>query len=484
MKAGKCFWTAVFGLALCVSVSRAQQTDPRVNPPVPPQGPVSPGERSQAPKQGGEGEPVPPLVVPTQDARPLSGVELFTLGEMGKKRSYLLPSFEFLESADTNGDITSGQSNFDAVTSLFGRISLQRVWSRYQLTADYSGGGYVYNTRSGSNSAIHQFGLAQRIDWRRWSLLLSDRFAYLPEASFGFGGYSGLAGLGANVLNLNPVFGTDLNPIFEPSQTILTARAQRISNAVIGEVDFRINPKSSITASGSYGILRSPGFGFIDSSNAVFLTGYNYALTHKDTLALTYGLSLFRFAGTNERIHNHSAHVAYGRRLTGRLALQLSAGPEISTFTNGVAGSGNRVSWGMQSSLTYQFRRTSLGGSYANYLTSGSGVLTGAQTHQVQVTVNRQLTRVWSGTLDLGFVHNAALPEFTTGTFIPAFNSEYGGVTVSRPLGRYMNLLMTYYLQRQSSNTGPCTTSFCGTVPLRHHFGLGFNWHHRPILID
>ncbi len=482
MKARERLWTAVLALVLCVPATWAQQTDPRVNPPVPPQGPLSPGESSKVPK---EGAPEPPLATPTPDTRPLSGVEQFTLGQMGKERSYLLPSFEFLETADTNSDITSGQTNLDAVTTLFGRISLQRVWSRYKLTADYSGGGYLYNTRSGLNSAIHQFGLTQRIAWRRWSLLLGDRFSYLPEASFGFAGfYSGLAGSGANVLNLNPVFGTNFNLILEPNQTILTARAPRISNTAVAEVDYNISPKSSITASGSYGILRFPGLEFTDSSNAVFLTGYNYNLTHRDTIALTYGLSLFQFKSTNQHIHNHSAHVAYGRRLTGRLALQLSAGPEISTFTNRVTGSGNRVSWGMQSSLLYQFQRMTLGVYYANYLTGGAGVLTGSQSHQVHMTVTRQLSRVWSGSLDLGFARNTALQELTTGTVIPAFNSEYGGAQLSRPLGRYMSLFMTYYLQRQSSNTGPCTVSFCGTVPLRHHFGVGLNWHHRPILID
>src|SRR5262249_13285836 len=236
------------------------------NPPAPPQGPLSPGQgSSKAPNQGGaRAEPEPPLAMPTPDARPLSGVEQFTLGQMGKRRSYLLPSFEFFESADTNSSITStnsgtttSQSNVDAVTTLLGRMSLQRIWSRYQLTADFTGGGYLYDTRSDLNSLIDQFSLSQRINWRRWSLLLGDRVSYLPEASFGFSGpyYSGLPGT-------TPV---NFNPLFEPNQSILTARSSRLSNSVVGEVDFNINPRSSVTASGAYEILRFPGASFIDS---------------------------------------------------------------------------------------------------------------------------------------------------------------------------------------------------------------------------
>jgi hypothetical protein len=479
-KVRECYWTTILALALCVPATWAQQTDPRVNPPVAPQRPLSPGESSSKAPEESAITPSPEPNQATSDTRPLSGVEQFTLGQMGKRRSYLLSSLQFFQTADTNSGITSGQSNLDAVSTLLGHVTLQRVWSRYELAADYSGGGYLYNTRSGLNAAIHQFGVTQRIAWRRWSLLLGDRLGYLPEASFGFGGLH-YYGLGGSVTNL-----TNINPIFEPNQTILTARAPRISNTVVAEVDYHIGPKSSIAASGSYGILRftGSGLGFINSSEAVFQTGYNYSPTHRDTLALTYGLSLFRFEGTNERIQNHSVHGAYGRRITGRLALQLSAGPEIATFSKRTAGSGTRVSWGMESALLYQFRRTTLGISYANYLTGGAGVLAGAQSHQVHMTVQGQLSRVWFGSLDLGFARNTALQELTTGTVISAFNSGYGGVTLSRPLGRYTSLYFNYYLQRQSSNTGPCTVTICGTVPLRHHFGLGFNWHHRPILID
>ncbi len=476
MKVRDCLWATICALALCVPATWAQQTDPRVNPPVAPKPPLSVDESSSKAPEESAITPSPEPNQATPDTRPLSGIEQFTLGQMGKRRSYLLSSLQFLETADTNSNITSGQSNLDAVSTLFGHITLQRVWSRYELAADYSGGGYLYNTRSGLNSAIHQFGVTQRIAWRRWSLLLSDQVGYLPEASFGFGGLN-YYGLGGSVTNL-----TNVNPIFEPNQTILTARATRISNTVVGEVAYTIGPKSSITASGSYGILRFTGTGssLIDSSNEVFLTGYNYALTHRDTIALTYGLSLFRFEGTNQRFQNHSVHVAYGRRITGRFALQLSAGPEIATFSN----PGTRLSWGMGSFLLYQFRRTSLGISYSNYLSGGSGVLVGAQSHSIGMTVGRQLSRRWSGSLDFGFARNTALHENTAQAANPAFYAGYAGVTLSRPLGRYMGVSINYYLQRQSSNTGPCTVTICGTVPLRHHFGLGFNWHHRPILID
>ncbi len=485
MKVRQQFWTVVFALLLCVSASWAQQTDPPVNPPVPPQGPLSPGQSStKAPNEGGARvEPEPPLAMPAPDARPLSGVEQFTLGEMGKRRSYLLPSFEFFETADTNSSITStnsgttsSQSNVDAVSTLLGRMSLQRVWSRYHLTADLTSGGYLYDTRSDLNSLIEQFSLRQRITWRRWSLLLGDRVSYLPEASFGFSGpyYSGLPG--TTLVNFNP--------LFEPNQSILTARSSRLSNSAVGEIDYKISPKSLLTASGAYQILRFPGASFIDSSNAVFSTGYNYNPTQRDTLALTYGLSLFRFRGTNQRIQNHSVHVAYGRRITGRLALQLSAGPEVATFTHRVAGPDTRVSWGMGSSLLYRYQRTSLRISYTNYLSGGAGVLTGAQSHEVDMAVDRQLSRVWTGSLIFGFAHNRALSQTTAGPTTPVFNSGYAGVNVNRPFGRHMNLYLTYALQRQSSNTGPCTVGICGNVPLRHHFGLGFNWHLRPIMID
>ena len=202
-------------------------------------------------------------------------------------------------------------------------------------------------------------------------------------------------------------------------------------------------------------------------------------------MALVYGFSRFRFRGQNRDIDDHSVQLAYGRRITGRLALQLSAGPEIYIVSDPVSGSGRLLTWTAQSGLTYQFRRSSLAVSYATYLAGGSGVLNGSQSHSVQMTVTQRLSRMWSGSLDAGFARNTALQGTTTQTNT-AFNTWYGGFNLSRPLGRYTNLYFNYYLQRQTgTDPSSCITGgVCSTSLLRHHFGVGVNFHSRPYRLD
>jgi hypothetical protein len=470
---------AILGVALFAPRVCAQQTDPRVNPPVAPQKPLptnessakAPGEAAGAPEQ-------------TPDTSPLSGAELFTLGQLGKTRSYTLASFQVFESADTNVAVTSTKTSLSSATTLLGHIGLHRVRGRYQLTTDYQGGYSLYSPRSDLNTSIHDFGLSQRIAWRRWSLLLRDQLSYLPEASFGLS-----AGQGGTISQ-------DLNPIVVPNQSILTSRTQRISNTAVAELQHVLSRKSSVTASASYAILQfvnSPSF--LNNRNAVFLIGYEYSPSPRNSLALNYGFSIFRYGGQGRgQVYDHMVHAAYGRRITGRLALELSAGPELYVFKspasqNNVSRSSTRLNWGMESTLRYRWPKTNLRITHASYLNGGAGVVAGAQTPEVRLTADQQLSRVWRGTLDLGFARNSSLPETTSLSTPVRFDALFGGVGLRRQLGRHMNLSLSYRALRQHAVSG-CTPSAvglvttCSNLPVRHHFDLGLEWRNRQLSLD
>jgi hypothetical protein len=112
--------------------------------------------------------------------------------------------------------------------------------------------------------------------------------------------------------------------------------------------------------------------------------------------------------------------------------------------------------------------------------------MNGAQTHSVQMTLTQRLSRVWSGSLDAGFSRNSALQGTTTPTNT-VFNSWYGGFTLNRPLGRYTRVYFDYHLYRQSgTNDAACITGgICSSTSLlNHQFGVGFNFHTRPYLLD
>lgn len=484
-------WALIVVLALGVSTAWAQQQkDPRLNPPVAPLPPIMAGESSS---KALSDDPVPvPQNALKPDESPLSGAEAFSLGIKSGGRSYVSPSINYMQFADNNQRTSTSIDDWRTTGTLTGSLALQQTKSRSQLGINYSGGGSLFSNVSSSRFSYHRLGFSEQISWRRVTLLLADSMTYLPESSFGGGGFGGissglLGGLGNGSIGtgLGGGFGGGLQPGIVPSQSILTGTGSRISNSAMGQIQIAISPRASMTASGSYGLLRFLESGFISSNNYQFSTGYNYKLNPADTIGVVYSMNMLRFGGINRSADFHNIHLAYGRRLTGRLAMRLTGGPQFGTFTNPVSGTGNRVSWSVQSSLLYNFRNTDLGLSYSHGTSSGSGVFVGSDTDRVEGSLSRQLTRMWSGNLVFGFAHNKSIQALNAVATNRNVNTWYTGFQLRRPLSRKANLDFTYNLTGQSANNPVgCTGLACGRLPLRHQFSLGLSWGFGPYAID
>ncbi len=483
-------WLGMLALAIFSPALRGQEKDPRVTQPVKPLPGIVAGESSS--KAPAEAAAVPAVPAAKRDSRPLSGAEEIGLG--GGGTSQLLTAFQVLQSVDTNGGSVPGQSQAKALTSVRGTVSLQRIWSTRQLSLQYSGGGSLYNTETQNNGPYHQFGFSQQFTFQRWTMLVSDFMSYSTNSTFGGGGaiggsFGGLGGLGGGIgggLGGGGFGGqgTGLNSGLLPSQTIFTSHSGRISNSVVGQAQYNFSARSSVTGTASYGLLHFLDSGFIDTRSFAFQSGWNREITARDTIALSYGLNLIRFQGSNGEVNNHTVHFNYARRITGRMALRLAAGPQINLTDSPVNGSATRLSWSTQTQLTYRFRRSDLDLSYNRRLTGGSGVLLGANSDLVRVGVNRRLGRSWETGVGLGFAHNRNLRELTTGLAERKFNTVQADFSVRRPVGRSANVYFLYNLQWQKSDSSPCVTAPCTSRLTRHHFGIGFDFQMRPIQLD
>lgn len=456
----------------------AQQKDPRLNQPVQPLPGVSSGESSSKTSPNAAGDQANAM---KPDTRPLSGAEQFSLGSMGGGRNLLFMNAQFREIADSNSTGTGGSGNvWDSASLVSGAIGIKHFSARSELTATYAGGGAIYNTRDNLNEMYHQATISEKLTWRRWTLLLSDQASYLPESSFGLGGLNlpgGVGGLGT----LGGPF-SNLNPVFDPSQSILTGRARRISNSFVGEVQYAISPRSSFTASGSYGMLSFLDDGFIDSTSEMFRGGYDYMLNAKDTIGFTYNFSRFNFGGQDSAVQNHAAQLAYGRRITGRLALQLYGGPSFSRFENAAASTKGEWdnSWSAGAMMRYQLANGGISLTYLHGVSGGAGVFAGSERDEIRVSADRKLARQLTGAVNFGYSHNAGLGQVQlSDAFVPSnfrFNSWYGGTTLNRTIGRRLSLFFNYALERQDIGNSVCVSGACGNTFLRHEFGLGLNW--------
>jgi hypothetical protein len=408
------------------------------------------------------------------DTHPLTGVQNPTLGTPGIRHSYWVPGFQYANTVRSSALNQPTSSGWNTTSFVVGTLSLLDAWGRAQLSVNYSGGESFSSDSAQGNSHFHQFGLAQTFDWGRWQLSFLDQFSYLPETQFGFGVGTGLSIPGVGGSLAPPLPG--LQNSYIPNQTIFTTVGPRYSNAVATQVAYTVSPRGSITAAGSYGILRFIEAGNIESNSANFNIGYSYDVTRTDTLGVQYRFGSYRFLGNPQAIDDQVVQVMYGHKITGRIALQLFVGPDVTTFRVPVRNSSSRVSGSGGANLTYALNRGSLALTYNHGVSGGSGVLTGANTDQLQFILRRQVSREWAASLNLGYSRNGSI---TGPVHSQGYNSWYIGGALNRPFGRNTN----FSVEIQASNQAVCAAGTCSTNFTLQQITLGLQWHTRPFVL-
>jgi hypothetical protein len=419
------------------------------------------------------------------DTTPLAGAQNLTLGLPPSGHSFLLPSFGVSSSAQIY-PYNSSQPNSPGViesTYLTGRLALMRSSGRSNLSLDYMTGGSFSTDSNQENAVIQNLHFSDTIHWGRWSTMFGDQLSYTPQSPFGFGGLGSLNNLGVglgSVVGSNPGF----NSNFLPGQSILINGSSQISNAAIGEVDYSLSHRASLTFAGSYGLLDFVNAGFQNSSSVTFQGGYNYLLDRKNSIAVFYGFSATMFSGLSQRIQDHSVQLSYARRITGRLSFQVAAGPNALIYKSPLAGPSTVASWRASTSLSYQYRHFGMGFSYNHSVTGGSGLLAGAETDLFSGHLDHAFNRDWDATVSTGYSRNQALRQMmpTAGNAGP--QAWFASAMVSRHFVRYGNLFIAYGASGQSSLASLCTLPACRVSSLSHTVSIGYNWGLRPILLE
>src|ERR1700688_857098 len=412
----------------------------------------------------------------TPDTSPLTGIQTPGLGSVEFRHSYWVPGVQVANTVQSGGN---GGSWFDT-TYLAGNLSLSEAWAHSHLTLNYSGGGY-FSTGNEGNGTYQQLGFVQGFTWRRWQLQFFDDFAYLPTSQFGFGGLSGIAGPGVSG-SLSPVSPL-LNGIYLPNQTVLLANGPRYSNSFAAQANFAVSPRGSITLIGSYGLLRFTTPGNIDNDDEIGSIGYNYAVTKNDSVGVLYRFTAYHFTGQPQAIGDHTFNLAYGRKITGRLGLSLSAGPEIITFRVPVGTITQQTNLSLGASLTYGLERGNISLGYSHGTNGGSGVLAGATGCFIDATSTRHIPRVWAARANFGYGREHAFAA--VGALAAAsYNNYYFGVGLERPIGRNSFLSLGYTAYIVNTNLAACGISLCspGTTT-QHQLAVGYQWHTRPFVL-
>ncbi|HET8925016.1 MAG TPA: hypothetical protein VFN26_18695 [Candidatus Acidoferrum sp.] len=415
------------------------------------------------------------------DVRPLTGIQNPTLGTPEFRHSYWVPGFQYSDIVSSNSLNQTTNSGWNSTSYLVGNLSLYEAWSRSRLSVNYSGGGFFPSDSSQSRGYFHQFGLDQNFDWGRWQLALLDQFFYLPDSPFGFGGGTGISipGVGGSLGAPLPGLGGS----YQPNQTILTSFGARYGNSFAPQVSYTISRRSSINIAGSYGILRFVQAGNIQSNDYGANAGYNYSLGKKDTLGVLYRFNAFRYIGIPQGLNDHAVQLSYGRKITGRLALQLSGGPEFTMFAVPMGNASNQIGASASVGLNYGTARNFMTLTYTHGVSNGSGVQVGSSSDQLQTGLARQLSRTWKGNFNFGYARNGSLGSPGMSQTPQSFNSFYVGGNLSHPLGREATFSIAYTARIQISNQAICAGGVCNTNHTENQITLGFSWHTRPFVL-
>jgi hypothetical protein len=484
---GRTTWVAFLMLGVTATPALAQQ-----------QGQEKPADQASAPipayhsplasaADNGDDEGLiadPNRLIP--DSRSLTGAQTFSLGELPTRHSYWQPHVDFTSTISSNGLSSTTNTGWTTWSTFYGGIDVHRIAGNSNLSALYSGGASVSNDGSANNGIIQNLRFGDTLAYRRATLSLFDQLSYLPENAFGsqFGNIGTPLGSGS----------IGLQPGLALGQSILTASGQRLSNSLVPEVDVKLTGRTSLTFVGNYSLLHFFDNGLLNSYSAGVQAGYDHQMTRKDTIGLSYGFTAYRYSNFNQSIDDHIVHITYGRRVTGKLAFQIAAGPEYTSFTTPITtgstgtgtpttGSTSHLYWSLNTTLTYQLRRTGLGLSYAHGVSGGSGVQAGSIGDTVTGSATRQLSRTFSGNLNVSYARNNGLTVKAPGSITPNQTFDYwsGNVGLTHPIGRTMNVGLNYLAQYQNSNSSFCVGPTCGSSFVVHQILVSVGWRDHPI---
>lgn len=469
------------------------QNPPQPTPPSQPVQPAQPSnpENPNAPNPNDNGSPypntppTPPVIADDQGQLPLSGAAEPPIG-LVNSRSYLLPSLNYYGQIDTNPYNTPQGSRVSvaSINTVLGGLVVEKFTPHSELNLDYLG-GYSFSNEGGLfDSATQELGFADLWFRGRWTGLIAEELSYSSQSAF----YGGVTPF--DLAGLQPTGPIILQNTFLPGQSIITSFGPRLSDATVAEVNNRVSRRTTASFVANYETLRFLSAGLVDSSAAGFQAGLDYELDRKNSIAFAYRFNHLWFSGVPDSVADNIVLGAYRRRIGERMVFQAGAGPEVAFIRNSSLTATTYVTWAADVLLRYQFERGSLNASYNHYLSGGSGVFLGAETHLVSLGASRQLSRLWSGRLIASYGHNTNILAIVTSTSSAppgaTFDTAFGGFEITRRVGKDSQMFFGYLARYQTTSTPYCAvgpTLICGSSLFGHQVNFGFSWKANPIPI-
>ncbi|MGD0798983.1 MAG: hypothetical protein ABR910_14800 [Acidobacteriaceae bacterium] len=333
-----------------------------------------------------------------------------------------------------------GDSGADSATGVSGDVAYISAAKADFFSMVFSG-GHSWTTSGQPSYSFLNLALSQVIQAGRWNIIVADSVSYLPETSS-----TGLSGVpGAGDLGITPVqIGEDTG------QGVLTNYSTRVINSSTGSVQRALTGKTSVTASGTYSILRflddSSGSG-LDSDQAAGGAGISHRIDARNTFGGNYSYSKFTYStGGEPGFTSQTASALFTHQFTRKFGVSASAGPQWTEI--GSSGGTQSVTAFADVAATYAGEFCNATVAYTRSNNSGYGVTVGALSDSVVGIARRTFARVWSGAVTGSYTRTASLPSASGLPF--SFDTKIGGLQFARALARSFSVYASYTIEDQT----------------------------------
>jgi hypothetical protein len=321
----------------------------------------------------------------------------------------------------------------------------------------YSGGDMWTISGAGEGSGVFQhLMVSQGFVLHSWAFNLNDNVSYTPQAPTM--GFSGIPGVGS----LPGAPGA-------PTQPILTLNTRSVNNQTGANFTHGLGHATSLGVNGSYGILRYPDGNGLETNSLQAGPQITRRLNALNSITGQYSFSSFSYPGSTITMETQSAMAGYQRTWSRRLNTSVSAGPE---WIQGSAGSNipSSTDLTVNANMSYAAKSGTATLSYTQAASGGAGVTTqvGVNNKDISAALSRQQGKNLSLSVTGSYMRTGGLQQ--TGVT----NAEYGGVSATRRLGRYIVASANYTAIYQSTSSSLPANAVSGLSQVIG-FSLGFS---------
>jgi len=362
---------------------------------------------------------------------------------------YSLSASEIVELGfDQSGD-TSYSTDFSGNAAYTSRSTVK------PFSVLFAGGVIIGNQSGQGTTSFWNIAASQGYVTRHWVFNISDSFSFLPQSPTT--GLSGIPGVGD--LGSVPIQGPGGGPI----GSILTTSGDRIGNGLSGSVERQLTRDTSISGSGSWGVLHyldsTPDNG-LDSTQVSGVVSLNRRIDARSSASVSGVYSTYSYSGAQSGIgtpdfQTRGINFLYQRVLSRTFSFSASAGPQwVSSSNSSLIPDSLDVA--INAGVSYGYRNVHAGVSYSRGVSNGSGVLPGALSNSVSGSVGRTFGRDWVVSLTSSYSRSSGLTQFLVdSSLVPTnetYDTIYGGAQVTRRFSPHFSGYASYTAASQSNN--------------------------------